>query len=366
MKRYGNLYDTIISIDNLKLADEKARKGKLRTYGVRHHDKSRDANIEKLHETLKRCDYHTSDYETFKIFEPKERNICRLPYFPDRIVHHAIMNVLEPIWVASFVESTYSCIKERGIHKCAVDVRRALDSDITGTKYCLKIDIRKFYDSIDHRLLKQIVRRKIKDVRLLKLIDEIIDSHNTIEGARRGKGLPIGNYMSQYLANLYLSYFDHYVKETLHVKYFFRYADDIVVLSQTKEELIDILAKMRSYITGLKLRIKPNYQIFDVDVRGIDYVGYVFYHTHTLMRKSIKKSLCRRVAQLHHRATLPTEHYYKQQIASWWGWCKYCDSVNLINHLKIKMPYDLQFRKRRSRNSLRQRSRSPRRAGTRQ
>lgn len=363
MKRYGNLYDAIISIDNLKLADEKARKGKLRTYGVRHHDKTREANIMQLHETLKNCDYHTSRYDTFTIFEPKERHICRLPYFPDRIVHHAIMNVLEPIWVSLFINTTYSCIKKRGIHKCALDVRRALDEDCAGTKYCLKIDIRKFYESIDHDIMKQIVRRKIKDVRLLKLIDEIIDSHNSIPGAKKGKGLPIGNYMSQYLANLYLTYFDHYVKETLKVKHYFRYADDIVVLAATKAELHDILYKMRGYLSGLKLCVKANYQIFPVDSRGIDFVGYVFRHTHTLMRKKVKKALCKRVAKLHHRATLPSERYYKQQIASWWGWCKYCDSVNLFNTLKFKIPYELHFSKRRSRSSLRQRTRPSCHAG---
>lgn len=363
MKRYGNLYDTIISIDNLKLADTKARKGKLMSYGVRRHDKERESNIMRLHEVLKSCDYHTSRYDTFMIYEPKERHICRLPYFPDRIVHHAIMNVLEPIWVATFIESTYSCIKERGIHKCAIDVRNALDEDCAGTKYCLKIDIRKFYESIDHKTLKQIVRRKIKDVRLLKLIDEIIDSNNTIDGVKHGKGVPIGNYMSQYLANLYLTYFDHYVKEEMRVKYYFRYADDIVVLAATKTELHDILDKMRDYLTGLKLRIKANYQLFPVDVRGIDFVGYVFFHTHTLLRKRIKRALCKRVAQLHHKSKLPTERYYKQQVASWWGWCKYCDSVNLLNTLKIKIPYELHFSKRRSRSALRPHSRRTRRAG---
>lgn len=360
MKRYGNLYDNIINIDNLNLADEKARKGKVRTYGVRHHDKTREANILQLHETLKNCDYHTSRYDTFTIYEPKERHICRLPYYPDRIVHHAIMNIMEPIWVSMFISTTYSCIKGRGIHKCAVDVQRVLHSDIEGTKYCLKIDIRKFYESIDHKILKQIIRLKIKDERLLKLLDEIIDSHNSVPGAKRGKGLPIGNYLSQYLANLYLTYFDHYVKEQLHVKYYFRYADDIVVLASSKDELRKVLSAMRMYLSTLKLRVKANYQIFPVESRGIDFVGYVFRHKYTLLRKKIKKSLCKRVAKLHHRATLPSKHYYKQQIASWWGWCKYCNSVNLVNNLKIKIPYDLQFDRSGKRRALRHDTRSPR------
>lgn len=119
MKRLGNLYDQICSIDNLRLADEKARKRKLRSYGVQRHDKNRDDNLLRLQEMLLTQTYKTSQYDVFTIYEPKERQIFRLPYFPDRITHHAIMNVLEPIWVSVFTNDTYSCIKNRGIHAAA-------------------------------------------------------------------------------------------------------------------------------------------------------------------------------------------------------------------------------------------------------
>src|SRR5690606_15310200 len=146
----------------------------------------------------------------FKVFEPKERLVYRLPYFPDRITHHAIMNVLEPIFVANLTTDTYSCIKGRGIHACANAVKKAL-KDVPSTKYCLKLDITKFYPSVDHEILKALLRRKFKDQDLLELLDEIIDS---------APGLPIGNYLSQYLANFYLSYFDHWIKEKKRVKYY--------------------------------------------------------------------------------------------------------------------------------------------------
>ena len=174
MKRVNNLYDRIISLENLKLADEKARKGKLKTFGVELHDRNREANLQALHEALKNGTYRTSEYSTFTIYEPKERIIFRLPYYPDRIVHHAVMNVLEPIWLSVFTADTYSCIKNRGIHAAAKKLRRVINEDKPGCRYCLKIDIRKFYPSIDHSVLKAIVRRKIKDARLLKLLDEII------------------------------------------------------------------------------------------------------------------------------------------------------------------------------------------------
>ena len=246
MKRIGNLFDQIISIENLRLADEKARKGKLRSYGVRVHDKNREANILALHEKLKNGTFKTSKYHIFTIYEPKEREIYRLPYYPDRILHHAIMNVLEPIWVSIFNKNTYSCIKNRGIHKCAKDLQQALKKDPDGTRYCLKIDISKFYPSINHDVLKGIVRQKIKDKRLLALLDEIIDSVDD------EKGVPIGNYLSQYFANLVLAYFDHWLKETKRVKYYWRYADDIVILAPNKEYLHALLCDIRVYLRGLR------------------------------------------------------------------------------------------------------------------
>ncbi len=363
MKRIGNLFDKVISLENLRLADEKARKGKLRSYGVQTHDKNRDANLLALHESLKNGTFKTSPYHIFKIYEPKERQIFRLPYFPDRILHHAIMNVLEPIWVSVFNKNTYSCIKNRGIHACAKDVKQALKQDPDGTRYCLKIDVRKFYPSINHSILKAVVRRKIKDNRLLALLDEIIDSVNSVESpgmpirqyvsnpdgticetALNGVSVPIGNYLSQYFANLFLAYFDHWLKEEKRVKYYWRYADDIVILAPDKDSLHALLHDIRAYLRdNLKLKVKRNYQVFPVDSRGIDFLGYVFYHTHTLLRKSIKQKLCRRVASLNKRKIAPTKEQYKQQICSWWGWCKYCDSFKLIHKLSKTFPYEIKF-----------------------
>lgn len=335
MKRIGNIFDEVISLENLRLADEKARKGKLKSYGVRVHDKNREANLLALRESLKNGTFKTSKYHIFTIYEPKERLIYRLPYYPDRILHHAIMNVLEPIWVSVFNKNTYSCIKNRGIHKCAKDVKQALKQDPDGTRYCLKIDVRKFYPSINHEILKKVVRRKIKDGRLLALLDEIIDSTD---------GVPIGNYLSQYFANLFLAYFDHWLKEEKRVKYYWRYADDIVILAPNKEFLHNLLHEIRAYLRdNLKLAVKRNYQVFPVDSRGIDFLVYVFYHSHTLLRKAIKQKLCRRVAKLNKRKIAPTKEYYKQQICSWWGWCKYCDSINLVNKLSKQFPYEIKF-----------------------
>jgi RNA-directed DNA polymerase len=314
MKRTGNLYQKIYSIENLQLADSIARKGKLKQPGVISFDKNRDGNICRLHEMLRDKTYKTSKYTTFTIFEPKERLIYRLPYFPDRITHHAVMNILEPIFVSTFTADTYSCIKGKGIHAAANAVKKAL-KDTDNTQYCLKLDIKKFYPSICHDILKNLLRRKFKDHDLLWLLDEIIDSTG---------GLPIGNYLSQYFANFYLSYFDHWIKEDIRVKYYFRYADDLVILSGDKLYLHQMLSEIRAYLhDNLKLVVKGNYQVFPVDARGIDFVGYVFRHTHVLLRKSIKQNFARMLAK----------NRNVQSIASYNGWAMHCNSKNLLKKL---------------------------------
>jgi RNA-directed DNA polymerase len=314
MKRISNLYERIYSLENLQIADSIARKGKLKQPGVIEHDKNREQNLLHLHEMLKNKTYRTSQYTTFTIFEPKERIIYRLPYFPDRITHHAVMRILEPIFVSTFTSDTYSCIKKRGIHAAANAVKRAL-KDADNTRYCLKLDIKKFYPNVDHDILKQLIRRKLKDKDLLWLLDEIIDST---------AGLPIGNYLSQYLANFYLTYFDHWIKEQKQVKYYFRYADDLVILSNRKPYLHQLLSEIKTYMQDqLKLTVKENFQVFPVDSRGIDFVGYVFRHTHVLLRKSIKKNFARMIRR----------NKNKQSIASYNGWASHCNSKNLLKKL---------------------------------
>lgn len=334
MKRIGNLYQKVYAEDNLRLADDKAMKGKANSYGVRRHLRNKEANLKLLHEQLKNKTYKTSKYEVFTIYEPKERIIYRLPYYPDRIVHHAIMNILEPIWLSVFPYNTYSCIKGRGIEGCARRVDAIIKKYEGRPLYCLKIDIKKFYPSIVHDVIKLIVRKKIKDPDLLWLIDEIIDS---------APGLPIGNYLSQYLANLCLAYLIHMVNEKLHVDVV-AYADDIVFFADNKEVLHDTFWKVKQYVEEeLHLSIKSNYQIFPVaknkyDSRGraLDYVGYKFYREQKLLRKCIKRNLCRRVASLPDDIDYKS---YKMALSPWLGWAKYSNSKHLIKTITKNQDY---------------------------
>lgn len=310
-------------MENLRLADQKARKGKKRNRGVLLFDSDPEGNLQRLHDTILSGKYHTSRYTFFQVHDPKERTIARLPYYPDRIVHHAIMNVLEPIFNKLYTADTYACIKGRGSHLARRKIMAALRKDEAGTQYCLKLDIRKYYPSIKHDILKNTIRRKIKDARTVALLDEIIDS---------AEGLPIGNYLSQTLANVYLAYLDHKVKERAGVKYYFRYVDDIVILSGDKDELRRYLAFLQTELAALGLEIKGNWQIFPVDVRGIDFLGFVFRHGGSVrLRKRIKQHIFKALA--HAKKVCRSVKGIRLSVASYIGWLKYTNTNNLINHL---------------------------------
>ncbi len=319
MKRIGGIFEEMCSMENLHLAYLNARKGKRKSFGVIEFEKDIEGNLLKLQKDLLELKFKTSTYTNFTINEyGKERLISRLPFYPDRIEHHLLMLKLESIWCSIFIRDTYACIKKRGIHDGLRRVKKSL-KDIEGTRYCLKIDIRKFYPSIDHEILKDIIRKKIKDENLLFVLFEVIDS---------APGVPIGNYLSQYFANLYLAYFDHYMKEVQGVKYYHRYADDIVILRESKEYLHGLLVNISDYFQQhLKLELKHNYQIFPVEKRGVNYLGYVIFHDHVILRKSIKLRMFRVIRKM-------TAQNYKQKLAAYKGWLKYCHSVNLQKTIK--------------------------------
>ncbi len=312
MKREGNLYEQIYSIDNLKLAEKRARRGKSKQSGVIEFHNNYEANIINLYHLLKNKEFKTSDYKVFKLYDGKERDIYQLPYSPDRIVHHAIANITEKIFTRSLTFDTYSCIRKRGIHLCLRKLNKALKND--DNKYCLKIDIKKYYPSIKNDILKKLLRKKFKDKDLLDLFDNIIDSN---------VGLPIGNYMSQIFGNFYLNYFDHYLKEVLKIKSTYRYCDDIVILSNNKDDLRITLNKIRIYLKdNLDLELS-NYQIFPV-TRGIDFLGYVSYPTHIRLRKSIK---LRYIKMKKYNDNIRSNTSYN-------GWLLHCNSINLKNKYK--------------------------------
>lgn len=322
MKRYNNLYEKIWNMDNIREAHKNAQRGKKYYQEVKMVNADPEKYLSQIQATIRDKTFRNSKYEIFtKIDSGKEREIYKLPYFPDRIIHHCVMQVLEPIWMKTFIADTYAALKDRGIHKGVKRIKEAL-RDEDGTKYCLKFDIKKFYPSIDHDILKVIIRRKIKDADVLWLLDEVIDSAD---------GVPIGNYLSQYFGNLYLTYFDHWIKETKYCRYYFRYCDDIVILDNSKECLHELFTEIQEYLSSnLKLSIKGNYQVFPVDKRGIDFLGYRFFHGYTLLRKSIAKRFKDKVLRIVRNHKMLDVDQVVNGIMSYWGWIKYGNCLNLV------------------------------------
>lgn len=337
MKRKTGFSDKIFDEFNIELADNFARKNKKRSKKyIDKHDLNHSQENYQLLESFKDGSYKTSKYHLYTIYETKERLIYRLPYYPDRIAHHAIMNVMEEFWNKQFIRTTYSCITGRGIHKCLKDVSKTLKRYPEETKYYLKLDIKKFYPNIDHEILKNdIIRKKIKDKKLLVILDEIIDSVKSVGDT---KGVPIGNYLSQFFANLYLTYFDIWCKQELKCKWYFRYADDIVIFSSDKEYLHKVLICIKLYLRHvLKLEVKSNYRICPVEPRGVDFVGYVIHHNKVLIRKSIKKKIYK-LYNNYMKGNISYEDFYKRWPA-YYGWLKYSTDKHIYNYILTNLNY---------------------------
>lgn len=297
------------------------RKGKLHYSEVKSIESNPEKYFKLIHDMLKNKTFKNSKYTIFtKIDRGKERKIFKLPYFPDRIVHHCIMNILEPIWMKTFILDTYSSLKNRGVHKGVKRIKKAL-KNISNTKYCLKMDIRKYYPTINHDILKQIIRKKIKDSEVLYLLDLIIDLAN---------GVPIGNYLSQFFGNLYLSGFDHWIKEQKHCKYYFRYCDDLVILHNNKVYLSNLRKEISMYLKiNLKLKLKNNWQIFPTNIRGLDFLGYRFFHNYILLRKITVIRFKQRMKQIkkNHGSLAPIN--ILSGVMSYYGWMKHADCYRL-------------------------------------
>ena len=352
IKRYGNLYEKIYDIDNLRLAHKNAQRGKGFYSEVIEINKNPDEWLFKLQNMLKEKTYKTSKYETFiKNDNGKERVIYKLPYFPDRITHWAIIQVVEPYFLDKLNHCTHSAIPKRGIHSAFKQLDSYMTTDIEGTEFCYKSDIRKYYPSIPHDKLKEMYRTIFKDPHLLWLIDEIIDAGGIIEPIDmidEGEiGVPIGNYLSQYSGNLYLYKFDRWLKEILGVEYYIRYMDDMTILHNDKQYLHYLHLQTEDYLlNNLGLHIKGDWQVFPSRVRGIDFVGYRHFGDYVLLRKSISQKLIRRMRDIQHKINNGKEFTYADycSINSYKGWMKWADCHNLyIAWVEPLEPYVKQY-----------------------
>lgn len=330
MKSYNNLWEKFISKENFELAYKNSIKKKGRQRQIRKFNENKVENLEAVRNLVVNGKFHTAKYKAMTIYEPKERIIYKLPYNPDRIVQHAIMNILKPIFTRSFIKDTYACIEERGQHKAVI----RCGEFIRKNEYCLKCDIRKFYPSIDQKILSEKLHKIIRDKKFMSIVDDVIFSFSG------GKNCPIGNYCSQWFGNYYLSFLDNFVKHQLKCKNYVRFCDDFLLCSNDKNYLRLCRAEIKSFLhDSLKLDFSKC-DLFKTK-QGVDYCGYRNFGKYVLLRKATAKGMKRRFRWLYKNEEKLADDYVRSSRASMFGWLKWCCSYNLRKSIEkscIKQP----------------------------
>ena len=336
-KKLGNLYEQILSLDNLRLAFNKAAKGKRSYRHVLRIENNLDYYLSEIQRMLREQTFTTSPYRTKIIYAPKLRVIYVLPFYPDRIIQHALMNIMEPYFERWFYNHSLACRKGKGIHSGSRMTMRY----VSNYSYCLKGDFSKFYPSIRHDIIKSMLAHKIKDKRILWLFYNIIDSVGD------DRNIPIGNYVSQWLGNLYLNEFDRYCYEKLHVHNYIRYCDDFVIFSNDKEYLRQCATYLGKFVDSKLGLTFSKLNLFPVS-HGVDFLGYRHFPDKILLRKSTAIRIKRRLVLLHHKLINKSisKEYAVGVIASIRGWVQhaytfnFCKSIHLLELERMVNEYE--------------------------
>jgi len=291
-----NVFEKIISLDNLFSAWKEFKKGKTGKLDIQEFEFNLEENIFQLHDDLKNNRYKHGPYVAFYVRDPKLRHIHKASV-RDRLFHHAVFRVLYSIFDKNFIYDSYSCRLGGGTHLAVNRLEkfvRKLSGNNHRTIYALKCDIRKFFDSVDKEILLGIIKRKIKDNNSIKLISIILNSFSKEDG----KGLPLGNVTSQLFANIYLNELDQHVKHQLKVKYYLRYCDDFVILSQDVQYLSELVYRVGEFLKeNLNLNLHPNKVILRKHKQGIDFLGYVVLPHHRTLRTKTKRRAIKKIIE---------------------------------------------------------------------
>jgi RNA-directed DNA polymerase len=327
MKRHGNLWSQVTDFANLLQASRQAQRGKRFRDNVLEFNYQLEQSLQTLQQSLLDKTYKPGKYKTFEIFDPKPRLISAAPY-PDRVIHHALCNVIIPLFEKGFITDTYANRHGLGTHRAL----RRFTQFARSSRYILQCDLRKYFPSIDHEILKAQVRHRIKCPDTLWLIDLIIDGSNAQEPVleyfmgddlltplSRRYGLPIGNLTSQFFANLYLNGFDHFVKEDLRVHKYLRYVDDFALFSDDRPQLIAARLAIENYLAALRLKLHPiKSQLFTTE-QGVNFVGFRVLPNHIRVRNDNLRRARLRLKVLQHgydQGTIPPEKI-AQRLQSW-------------------------------------------------
>ena len=318
-KKVRHIYQYLYDLDNLARCIEKSQIRKHRNRAVIKFNENYSENFDRLYWLLRNEEYVPGKMRERKIYEPKERLLKIPPYFPDRIVDHCVVSVAEPILIQSLIAHSYSCIKGRGIHGCLNDIVDAIRRDPNGTRYALVMDVHKYYDSIEHTILKRKFRRKIGDPKMLRIMDLIADCNNEV------KGLPIGRYTSQMFANFFLTDYEHFALEVLHVHYLYVYMDNIVILGSDPKFLHWVFTRSALHLaTHDHLEINKNWQVFPIEKRDLDHVGFRISPHDVRLRKGILQRFYKKLEHTRSEYCLACDNDVKHAYPSEYGWLLHC------------------------------------------
>ncbi len=334
-----DLWLKITSFKNLVLAYKKARKAKPYTNEILQFSMDLEKNLLSLQEELLSKIYKQSKYREFIIFDPKQRKIKYLP-FRDRVVHHAIVNIIEPIFDKQLISTTYACRKRKGTHKALKDIKKVISKEFKFSGYCLKCDVKKYFPCIDQTILKQIIKKSIKCKNTRLQIFNIIDSDNSESG--KTKGIPIGNLTSQLFSNIYLNKLDKYIKHQLKIKFYYRYVDDFIILHDSKKELNNYKKKIKYFLKKeLNLEIpKSKTNIFQIK-DGVDFVGYKIFPDIVFLRKRNIKRFIKKLSFLVYEKNSAK---IQSSVASYLGYFKFANSYNILTKIWRDNPKFLQIK----------------------
>jgi RNA-directed DNA polymerase len=349
MKRLGDLWPDLVAFDNLWLAWRKARKGKSRSDAVQLFELDLEGNLLTLQRELEEGSYCPGEYRLFTIYEHKPRQIAAAP-FRDRVVHHAVMNRIEPPLDARFIFDSYACRRGKGTHAAVARYQ----GWARRYPYVLKLDIRQHFPSIDHAILKQRLRARLKDRKLLSLLDRIIDGgpagaadlppfpgDDLLTALERPRGIPIGNLTSQFFANLYLDDFDHWVKETLCCSAYLRYVDDMVLLDDGKARLADWRELIRERLAVDRLLLHPRKAHIYQTRRGISLLGYTVFPDFRRLRAENGHRFRRRLvglARAYGECRVDWRHL-DASVRAWIGHAGHADTLGLRRSLFAEVSF---------------------------
>lgn len=340
MRIYKNIFEKIISLENLFAAWDVFKSDKRDRRDVQGFEMRLEENIFELHRDLRAKRYKHGAYSGFLIHDPKLRHIHKATV-SDRVLHHAIFTALNPVFEPTFIANSFSCRVGKGTHKgvetLASILRKTSGNGHNGT-FALKCDVRKFFDTVDHDILLRILNKRIKDADAMWLMREIVESYiSNASNVFERKGVPIGNLTSQLFANLYMNGFDQFVKHKLKVKNYLRYTDDFVIVADSREYLINLIAPISKFLNNeLALSLHPDKVIVRKFHQGVDFLGYVLLPHHRKLRTKTKKRIFRKLKKRldEYKQEVITYETVKQSFQSYLGVFSHANAHALSERFK--------------------------------